>query len=344
MDLGKPTIVESLSDLCLNISRLAREEDVPQVQWRSSSSRPEVKIDSGGLKRVLKIEPTLHPSRRLLETGEADGDRLILAPSLGEPLARDLRTVGINHADLNGRLYLRLGSPPLLIDRRPSAKQFTNSQSEPDVFAAKSTRLLRTVLSARDALWTQAALAERSGLSRGLISRLVRTLVANGYVKSVTPSTRQKAGTWRVVEFDRLLDTWRERDKWPSRGRLLQYSVLGDNPQQTARKLQRWLGASQPVFTQWFAANLRQAYTDTPVVSAYVADVAELSRIPARAVPTGGNLWIIVPRDDGPMREAHEADGFRLACDVQIYLDLLGAGGRGSDHAQVLRHWSGFAR
>lgn len=336
--------MESPSDLWLKFSHLYREEEFPRVQWRASSSLSEIRIESGGRKRVLKIEPTLHPSRRLLETGDAEDDRLILAPSLGEPLARDLRIAGINHADLNGRLYLNLDSPSLLIDRQPSGKRFANPTSELDVFALKSTRLLRTLLCVREERWTQAALAERSGLSRGLVSRLVRTLVAGGYLRPETPATRQQAGTWRLADFDRLLDAWRERDNWLTRGRLLQYSVLGENPEQTARKLQGWLGASVPVFTQWFAANLRQAYTDTPVVSAYVVDAAELNRIPARAVPTGGNLWIIVPRDDGPLREAREADGFRLACDVQIYLDLLGAGGRGPDHAQVLRQWSGFAR
>lgn len=344
MALSKTTPVASPDDLWAKFSQLYREEELPRIQWRPSASRPEVRVESAGVKRVLLVEPTLHPSRRLLETGDTEDDRLILAPALGDLLAKDLRNAGINHADLNGRLYLNLESPPLLIDRQPGGKRFANPQSELDVFALKSTRLLRTLLSVREERWTQAALAERSGLSRGLVSRLVRTLVDGGYLKPETPATRQQAGTWRLAEFDRLLDAWRERDNWLARGRLVQYSVLGENPEQTARKLQGWLGSSGPVFTQWFAANLRQAYTDTPVVSAYVGEAAALNRIPARTVPTGGNLWIIVPHDDGPLRETREADGFRLACDAQIYLDLLGAGGRGPDHAQVLRQWSGFAR
>ncbi len=344
MALSKTVTLQSPSDLWLKFSQLYREEEFPRIQWRPSASQTEIRIESAGVKRLLTVEPNLHPSRRLLDAGDAEDGRLILAPSLGEPLARDLRIAGINHADLNGRLYLNLESPPLLIDRQPTGKRFANPTSELDVFALKSTRLLRIVLSTRDELWTQAALAERSGLSRGLVSRLVRTLVAGGYLKPETPATRRQAGTWRLADFDRLLDAWRERDNWLARGRLVQYSVLGENPEQTARKLQGWLGASVPVFTQWFAANLRQAYTDTPVVSAYVGEASELNRIPARTVPTGGNLWVIVPHDDGPLREAREVDGFRLACDVQIYLDLLGAGGRGPDHAQVLRQWSGFAR
>ena len=344
MAKGKSVVVDSPSDLWLTFSQLYREDELPRIQWRPSALIPELRIESAGIKRVLKIENTLHPSRRLLETAEVKEDRLLLAPSFGEPLAKDLRSAGINHADLNGRLYLSLASPLLLIDRQPSKKQFSNPQSEVDVFARKSARLVRTILNARDGLWTQEALSKRTGLSAGLVSKLVRALVENGHLKAQTPSTRQQAGTWHLADFDRLLDEWRGRDNWLTRGRLVQYSVLGDNPEQTARKLQTWLGSSVPVFTQWFAANLRQVYMDTSVVSAYVADASELNRIQARTVPSGGNLWIIVPHDDGALRETQERDGFKLACDVQIYLDLLGAGGRGPDHAQVLRQWSGFAR
>ena len=341
---SKTIAVSSPEELWRKFSQAYGEEEFPRIRWRPAAGRAEIRIEHRGKTRSLAVEPELHPSRRLLETGDVEDGRLILSPALGEPLARDLRAAGINHADLNGRLYLSLESPPLLIDRRPDGRRFANPTSELDVFAPKSTRLLRSLSSGRDALWTQAGLTERSGLSRGLVSRLVRALVADGYLRPVTPATRQQAGTWRLAEFERLLDAWSERDDWPARGQLVQYSVLGDDAAQTARKLQGWLGASQPVFTQWFAANLRHPYTDTSIVSAYVPKTADLNRIPARPVPSGGNLWLIIPRDDGPLRETREIDGFRLACDVQIYLDLLGAGGRGPDHAQVLRQWSGFAR
>jgi hypothetical protein len=75
-----------------------------------------------------------------------------------------------------------------------------------------------------------------------------------------------------------------------------------------------------------------------------VAHPEALERVPERRATSGGNLWLIVPDDDGPLLETREVDSFRLTCDVQIYLDLLGVGQRGPDHAQVLREWAGFSR
>jgi hypothetical protein len=74
-----------------------------------------------------------------------------------------------------------------------------------------------------------------------------------------------------------------------------------------------------PVFTQWFAAGLRE-------------------------VPNGGAVWVIVPRDRGVFQATQTVSEFELVCDAQIYLDLLKVGLRGPDQAQALRQWEGFRR
>src|SRR5439155_21045058 len=80
------------------------------------------------------------------------------------------------------------------------------------------------------------------------------------------------------------------------------------------------------VFTQWFAASLRHPYTIPPLVSAYVAQWPgeQVEReLRARQVAEGGTLWLVVPRDDGVFRETQRVGDFTLACDAQIYVDLL---------------------
>jgi hypothetical protein len=344
---GKTNKVRSVAELCQAFAQLHRKDAFSGLLWRAYSGaggRAKVRIEVKRKKRILTVEPTLHPSRRLLDSGDAEELRLVLCPHLADALAADLRTAGINHVDLNGRLYLSLDDPPLLINQQPGPRRYANPATEVDVFATKSTRLTRALLTGREQVWTQEALQERCGVSRGLISRLLRALVAEAYLQPVTPATRQQAGTWRLADFDRLLDAWQARDVWLKRGRVQQYSVLGDDAVQTARRLQGYLGDSAVVFTHWFAANLRHPYTDTPVVSAYVKHPEALDRIPERRVSSGGNLWVIVPDEEGPLLETREVDGFRLVCDVQIYLDLLGVGQRGPDHAQALRQWAGFSR
>jgi hypothetical protein len=43
-------------------------------------------------------------------------------------------------------------------------------------------------------------------------------------------------------------------------------------------------------------------------------------------------------------RETQRVGEFTLACDVQIYLDLLRVGLRGPEQAKALREWSGFLK
>lgn len=349
MSWSKTTIVRSVPQLCRLFSRLYGEDEFPRLRWQPAPGGDKVRLEVKGRRRTLTLEPTLRPSRRLLETGDTDDSRLVLAPVLGEQLAKDLRAAGINHADLNGKLYLNLDEPALILDRPGGgARRFANPVSELDVFALKSTRLLRTLLARRDVTWTQAALTERSGLSRGLVSRLVRALGAGGYLKPEIPATRQQAGSWRLADFDRLLDAWRERDDWVARTHVQEYSVLTGDVQELAGNmhaaLRGGLAAGDWAFTQWFAARLRRPYTDSPVVSVYVRRPVEPALRFARPVDQGGNLWLIVPKDAGVLRETQTVQGFPLVSDVQIYLDLLQVAGRGPEQAEELRKGEDFVR
>jgi hypothetical protein len=174
-----------------------------------------------------------------------------------------------------------------------------------------------------------------------LVSRLVRHLVNEGFVA-------QDNRALRVSRTDALLDAWAERDDWAKRTTVRQYSLLESDGETVARKLVKIFPAGETlVFTQWFAANLRHPYTIPPLVSAYVArfPAEHIEReLRARQVSDGGTLWLVAPKDDGVFRETQRVGDFTLACDAQIYLDLLRAGLRGPEQAKALREWKGFGR
>ena len=83
------------------------------------------------------------------------------------------------------------------------------------------------------------------------------------------------------------------------------------------------------------------------IVTAYVDDFPEHKaieeRLLARRVEEGGRLWLIRPSDPGVFSCSQSVQGFTLASDVQIYLDLLTAGHRGDQQAAELRKWPDFA-
>ncbi len=307
--------------------------------------RAELRIEVGNEKCFFEVIPGLTPSRKLLQAPAAGLGKkpgLLLFPHLPEALAADLRAAGINHADLNGRLFFR--TPWFLMDRQPAGGSYRNPKTELNPFTLKSSRAVRLLLSHRAQEWTQAELEARTGVSRTLVSVTLADLIERELVVQTRPGNRHVAALYRVNNFDRLLDAWRAEDDWAKRTTIRQYSVLAGSLAEVAETAHAALGGDNVFFTQWFAAHLRHPYTTPPLVSAYLKKPLPNEVTWARKVDNGGNLWLITPKDEGVLQAAQSVNGYQLVSDVQIYLDLLPVGQRGPDQAQALRAWEGFAQ
>lgn len=264
---------------------------------------------------------------------------LLVAPALSELLVAHCRKHRVNCLDLNGRQWIRIKG--VVIDRQPlDAPRYRPSLFPLNPFQPKSSRLPRLLLAERDRTWTQKELIEATGLSPGLISRMVRQFVNEGVLS-------QDHRLVKLSQFDALLDQWRQEDQWTKRTTIRQYSTLIADFTDLARKVQQSYSNKSLAFTQWFAASLRYPYTTSPVVSAYVPMFPgpEFEReILGRQVFDGGTLWLIIPHDEGVFQTTQKVNDFNLVCDVQIYLDLQSVGLRGPDQAKALRDWKGFGK
>ena len=96
-----------------------------------------------------------------------------------------------------------------------------------------------------------------------------------------------------------------------------QYSLLMSEPREIAVRLKDFLDSASHALTQWFAGWLRHPYTVPPAVTAFVLHFPEASKLEkqlsARRVEDGGRLWLVVPKDEGLLRETQTVDGFTLA-------------------------------
>ncbi len=287
----------------------------------------------------LRLEARADTIAKLAVSESSQTPILLVTVSLSEPLARKCRELGVNHMDLNGRVWIRRDG--LFINRNvpDPALRYRLAEREVDFFSTKSCRLARVLLSHPDRIWLQSDLTKATALSQGLVSRLLNHAGKLGWVDG-------SRGDWRLPEPNSVIDAWAKADDWRKRVTLRQYSTYEADLKSLS---QRILGgvSGDIAFTQWFAANLRFPYTQPPLVSAYrrhLPTPEEQAALGLREVSDGGRLWIIVPRDEGVFQTVRRVDGVPIVCDVQIYLDLLQVGLRGPDQAKALREWEGFCK
>jgi len=284
-----------------------------------------------------KLRPAMRDVERLATKTVSGTAPLLATVQATRSLVEHCKRLGVSCLDLNGRIWLR--AKGVLVDREVARGTVRYRTAKPPInpWSLKGSRLARALLAFPRRLWRQTELAEFTGLSQGLLSRLLKQAGTEGWVAG-------SRGDWRVTNADGLLDAWKEADIWQKRVTVRQYSALeGDSTKLATRTLDRVTGTV--AFTQWFAAGLRFPYADVPIVSAYVAETPGMDLVKTlgiREVSSGGKLWLITPKDDGVFHAIRRVDGFPIVCDVQIYLDLLQVGLRGPDQAEALRTWKGF--
>jgi hypothetical protein len=293
-------------------------------------------------KLVYSLKPSLPQLESLLAEWKAAEPPLLVVPELSQRVLELCRRKRLAAVDLNGRAFIRAAG--ILVDRGPLPGLNFRFHLEPrNIFVGKSARIIRTLLTDRDRVWSQIELIHRAKASSGLVSRIVQHLISQGFLE------KQTARAFRLSSPLELLDAWVKDDDLDQWTLSTRYTTFAGNPLETARRLQSWAAEqSVPIaFTQWLAASLRHAYTEPIVTSAYVARLpgtAALQHLDLRPVTDAGKVWLLVPDDEGVFLETRTVQNLSLASDAQIYLDLQKTGLRGPDQAVALRNWDGFCR
>ena len=343
-DSSKSSIIRSQSELVARFCDFLRED--PDLHWDAGNFEPSssLKLNFDGhqleFQPLCKLKPSV-PWVESLQEAPSSPHPLVVTPELSQRVVSACKERGIGSIDLNGRTWLR--APGLLVDRRPLPGRSFRYELEPrNIFVGKSVRIVRCLLTDRARLWTQAEILLRTGASSGLVSRIVQHLISQGFVEKVS------AREFRLRDWQGLLDEWVASDSLSKRTSLTRYAGLpGSTQEVVAQRLQQWAAEEKVplAFTQFLAAWNRHPYTAPVVCSAYVSrlpDSATLERWGLRPVEEGGKLWVLIPDDEGILKETQSVNGLPLVTDAQIYVDLQRTGLRGPEAAGALREWNGF--
>ena len=262
------------------------------------------------------------------------GYPVIIAPYISE-LGREIcKKIGVGFLDLSGNAYLDFDSFYMEIEGKPNRFKYP---SEPTgLFNPKAERILRFYL-LRDSQKEESAnsyrgIAKEVGVSLGQLSKVNKKLDEFGLW------LEQSKGS-KIIDKTKLLDLWRGNYRFERNRVLSFYSIM--QVSQIEKQLAESCKANKIKYalTLFSGANRLAPFTRYNFAASYFSgDVEQLKRdLELKEVPSGANLQILMPYDEGIYYKAQETDSVRVANPIQIYLDLYNYAGRGREQAEFLR-------
>lgn len=286
--------------------------------------------------------------RQLQEFDDPDpaAVRMVVVPFMSAGGRSYAAEHGISWLDLSGNASISGPGIRVRIEGKPN--QFVRPGRPRDLFAPRSARVTRALLLHPFTPKSQIELARTTGLNRGTISRVVAALLDTGLVERIPWTAGEAPGAIRVVDPNLLLDAWRDAVDFVAHG-VHRFAVAARSGEALANRAAAVLADAHvdPAATGLVAAWCYAPYADFRTVSFYVRELPHADRLlkelGAREEPRGGNLWLVLPKDDGVWTGRQVLKGIPCVSAVQAYVDLKGHPERASDAAAAIKdeylHW-----
>ena len=273
------------------------------IEAKSAGYPQYIRAAAATLKKFVENNPSYCP--------------LIVAPLISEQGKKICDEYGIGYLDLSGNAKISCGSVFVHTQGTKQPKgAVTASQA---IFSPKSARITKLLLSRPSARWMQRDIASNTGLSKGLISRVVAKMIETGYVM-------RKDKKLALANFDDLFSAWVESEM-KRRERKTHYYVWAQNP----RKLMEMISATlsgrriKYAFTQEAGASLVAPFAIFDIVSVYVESLDKFPEkaLSASQIDKGFNLTLIEAPDQYIFTKAQNKNGMMVVDNLQLYADLM---------------------
>lgn len=258
---------------------------------------------------------------------------LLAVPFMKEAGRRACAAVGVGWFDLSGNAHLVAPGLRVIIDGQPN--RFHKRGRPASVFAPKSSRVVRCLLTEPGRARTQREIARAAGMTEGFVSRIAARLIQQDYV------VRDPRGALRVKDAGLLLDAWRDEYLF-DRHQVIRGHVAARTGDALARMVgDRLAAASAEHAATGLAAAWQMTHFASFRVATFFIAVEPTQSLKAaldfREDARGANLWLVVPNDAGVFYGSEDRDGLRCVHPVQAYLDLKGHPERAAEAADRLR-------
>ncbi|MGO8675968.1 MAG: type IV toxin-antitoxin system AbiEi family antitoxin [Limisphaerales bacterium] len=268
-----------------------------------------------------------------LEKLAGDSVPLVLVPHMGAAGGQVCQEAGIGWFDLSGNGHLEVPGLRVHVEGKPNA--FKRPGRPRSVFAPKSARIARWLVTHPDERFSQEALARATNMGKGFVSRIVRRL------EELSLVLRDPAGEVRPRDPKAMLEAWREAYDF-SKHEIVRGHVPARSGDEVLRRLHEGLAGAgvRHAATGLAGAWLWTGFAGFRLVVMYVAEMSEEvwhREVGFHEVERGENVWLVKPNDAGVFDGVAEREGIPCVHPVQVYLDLKGHPERSAEAAEALR-------
>lgn len=211
-----------------------------------------------------------------------------------------------------------------------------------NVFAPKSSRILRVLLVNLGRDWDERDLAAEAQVSSGLVHYVCKTLIELGF------AARDKRNRIVIVDPMRMLRRWAAYHDYDRANKFLEYYTFEKEIDQFVQKI-------AGVDLRYALSGLAGAWLVAPYVRPvdvhlYIPSLNIVSqfaeKLELNPTPSGGNVKFVLPYDEGVFYGAYEVRGVKVVSNVQLYVDLYNFPARGEEAASqllevLLKEWHG---
>lgn len=211
-----------------------------------------------------------------------------------------------------------------------------------NIFEPKASRIVRCLLVSYGESWVFRELASEAQVALGYTHAVIVTLEKMGYV------ARNDANRLVVVDPVRLLKRWGAYHQYDRMNKFIEYYTF---EREIGKQLEHLAKIGEPDYalTSLAAAWLIAPYVRPVDIHLYVRNEAEAKiigeELELNLTPSGGNLKMVIPNDEGVFYGTRQLDGIKTVSLVQLYVDLYNFAGRGEEASSkilevVTRGWA----
>lgn len=307
-------------------ARGARPDLVLDLMAGGESWRLVIQVKGSGEPRILR--GAIQQLQAFLGTRPRQY-AILAAPYLGSTAQVVCREAGVGYLDLAGNC--RLVFDRVFIERRGFPNPRIERRLLRSVFAARASRVLRVLLEDPGRPCQVQRLAREARVSLGLAFKVKRRLLDLEYARET------KEGI-QLAKPEDLLRDWGTAGL-PRTRRQLDCYAPGEpvDVEATLRESCRRQGV-RFALTLFSGAARVAPFTRYTRSAGYVdGDLsATAEALGWKAVPTGANVTLLAPPDEGVWYGLRQVGDDPVVSDVQLYLDLVGSKGRGEEAATFI--------